>query len=59
MVLKMLWHRAKDVPDVHALLTVRGDGFDADYACETLAGLLPDDDPRLAELDDLIARYCG
>jgi len=59
VVLKMLWRRPKDVPDVHSLLAAGGKDFDADYARTTLGAILPDDDPRHAELADWIARFGG
>lgn len=59
VVLKMLWRRPKDVPDVHNLIAAGGNAFDADYARSTLAGILPDDDPRHAELADWIRRFGG
>jgi len=59
VVLKMLWRRAKDVPDIHALLVLAGDDFDTTSATETLASILPDDDPRHAELADWIDRFAG
>lgn len=56
IVLKMLWHRAKDVPDVHALIATT-DGLDRDYMRDTLASILPDGDPRHAEIEDLLERF--
>jgi hypothetical protein len=57
VVLKLLWRRAKDVPDIHALLALAGSRFDAAYAREALASILPPDDPRHAELLDLVRRF--
>jgi hypothetical protein len=59
VVLKMLWHRAKDVPDVHALLTAGGARIDREYVASTLDSILPADDPRHAEMRDLFARFAG
>lgn len=56
IVLKMLWHRAKDVPDVHALIATTEE-LDRAYIKETLSGILPDGDPRHAEVDDLLRRF--
>jgi len=56
VVLKMLWRRQKDVPDIHSLLAAARD-FDARYVQSTLESILPDDDPRHAELADWIRRY--
>lgn len=56
VVLKMLWRRPKDIPDIHSLLAASRN-FDADYVRSTLASILSDDDPRHAELADWIRRY--
>lgn len=56
IVLKCLWHRAKDVPDIHALLAA-AESLDERYVRETLRTLLPADDPRHDELEDLIRRF--
>lgn len=53
VVLKMLWHRAKDVADLHALVAL-GAGLHRDFVRATLRSLLPGDDPRLAELESLL-----
>lgn len=54
--LKMLWHRAKDVPDVHALIATTKE-LNRAYIQETLSGILPDRDPRHAEIEDLLRRF--
>lgn len=56
IVLKMLWRRAKDVPDVHALIA-GAPGLDAGYVQRTLGAILPADDPRHAELQAWLARF--
>ncbi len=56
IVLKMLWHRAKDVPDVHALIATTAD-LDGRYIAETLGGILPERDLRHAEIEDLLRRF--
>ncbi|HEX5138182.1 MAG TPA: DUF6036 family nucleotidyltransferase [Planctomycetota bacterium] len=56
VVLKVLWHRQKDIPDILSLLAAARD-FDAAYVRSTLASILPADDPRHAELADWIGRY--
>ncbi len=56
IVLKMLWRRAKDVPDVHALIATTAD-LDSRYIAETLKGILPAGDPRHAEIQDLLRRF--
>ena len=56
VVLKTLWHRAKDVPDVHALIATTKE-LDRAYIQETLSTILPDHDPRHAEIKDLLKRF--
>jgi len=56
IVLKMLWHRAKDVPDVHALIATTK-ALDRPYIRDTLSSILPDGDPRHAEIEDLLRRF--
>ena len=56
VVLKMLWRRPKDIPDIHSLLAASRD-FDAGYVRSTLASILPEDDARHAELAEWIRRY--
>lgn len=58
VVLKMLWRRPKDIPDIHSLLAAARN-LDAEYVRSTLASILPDDDPRHAELADWIRRYAS
>ncbi len=58
VVLKTLWHRAKDVPDLHAILAAVED-LDVRYVTETLGALLPASDPRHTEIADLVRRYRG
>ena len=57
VVLKLLWRRQKDLADIHALLQLAGERFDATYARETVSSILPDDDPRHEELRSLIERF--
>jgi hypothetical protein len=59
VVLKLLWRRAKDVPDVQALLSLAGASFDTGYARATLGSILPDTDPRHAEFEALVKRFAG
>jgi len=56
IVLKMLWHRAKDVPDVHALIATTEEQ-DRSYIQETLSSILPDGDPRHAEIEEFLRRF--
>jgi hypothetical protein len=53
-VLKVLWFRPKDVADL-LVLAALGARLDGDYIRRTLAGLLPADDPRHAEVQRLLA----
>ena len=57
IVLKMLWHRSKDVPDVEAMIVAGGAGLDREYVRRTLRSLIPDADGRHAELDRMLERY--
>ncbi len=50
IVLKMLWHRTKDVPDVHALVAAAAGTLDREYVVRTLDALLPESDARHAEM---------
>ncbi len=59
VVLKLLWHRAKDVPDIHALLAMKGGAIDAGYIKETVRSILPAGDGRHAELESLLQRFAG
>ena len=53
-VLKALWFRPKDVADLHVLATI-GDRLDRNYVRKKLRELLPADDPRVAEVDRILA----
>ncbi len=50
LVLKMLWRRAKDIADVHALAALAPGRVDTSYVESTLRSILPDGDPRVAEV---------
>ena len=56
VILKLLWRRAKDVADLHALIAATAD-LDADFVRETLADILPPEDPRLTEFEELFTRF--
>jgi predicted nucleotidyltransferase len=56
VVLKMLWHRAKDVPDVHALIATAKD-LDGEYVRRTLAEIVPPGDARHAEVAEWLRRF--
>lgn len=53
-VIKVLWHREKDVGDLRVLAAL-GAQLDREYIRRTLEGLLPPDDPRHAEVERLLA----
>jgi hypothetical protein len=53
VVLKMLWRRAKDVADVHALVPLLT-ASEREFVRATLGSILPADDPRLPEIDRLL-----
>ncbi len=57
VILKLLWRRLKDIPDIHALLQLAGKRFDSLYAERTLSSILPEEDPRHAELRLLVERF--
>ena len=57
VVLKMLWRRAKDVADVQSLLSARHASIDWAYIRGALSTLLPDRDPRHAEIAALERRF--
>ncbi len=59
LVLKLLWHRAKDVADLHALVAARGADLDAAYVEATLRSLLPVADARHAEWAGIARRFRG
>jgi hypothetical protein len=56
VVLKMLWRRAKDIPDIQALIA-NTESLDGEYIRESLANILPAEDPRHAETEDLLERF--
>jgi hypothetical protein len=56
VILKMLWRRAKDVADLHALIAATPE-IDVDFIRETLRGILPPEDERLTGFEDLLQRF--
>lgn len=56
IVLKMLWRRAKDIADVHALVALARGRADVAYVERTLRSILPDGDPRIAEVLGILRR---
>lgn len=56
IVLKMLWYRTKDIPDVHALVS-SSPRLDADFIRATLRAILPDENPKHAALEEILQRF--
>ncbi len=54
-MLKLLWFRAKDVPDLYALAAFRSGPLDLGYVARTLRGVFPDDHPRLADWERIMS----
>jgi len=50
VILKFLFHRAKDVADIQAILATQADRLDRAYLTSTLRSVLPAEDPRHREL---------
>jgi hypothetical protein len=57
VVLKLLWRRAQDVIDVQRVIAANRSTLDAAYVRETLRSILPDDDPRHAELEAYLKEF--
>jgi len=53
ILLKLLWRRARDVADIQALVAA-APALDAEYLRATLRGIVPGDDGRIDELDELL-----
>ncbi|MEN8148246.1 MAG: nucleotidyltransferase [Planctomycetota bacterium] len=56
VILKLLWRRAKDLADLQALVAATPD-LDAEFVRATLAEILPAEDPRRAEFEDLVSKF--
>lgn len=54
IILKMLFHRTKDIADVKALIAIRKDKLDTKYIKDTLPSIIPSTDSRISELDELL-----
>jgi len=50
VLLKLLFHRTKDIADIKAILATQKGSLDLQYLQDALEGLLPRDDARRAEL---------
>ncbi len=59
LILKMLWRRAKDLADVHALAALAAGRVDPAYIASTLRSILPTDDPRVAEVLGILRDATG
>ena len=59
IVLKMLWRRAKDFADVHALAALGRGRIDVGYVEGTLRSILPAGDSRIAEAIDILRPGAG
>lgn len=55
-VFKLLFFRPKDLVDLERLLQIRGDDFDAAFVREAVAGMMGEDDDRIAAWDAIVAR---
>jgi hypothetical protein len=56
-VFKLLFHRGKDVVDLERLIAVQGGAIDAAYVRARVAGMLGEDDPRVATWDRLWSEH--
>lgn len=54
IVLKLLFHRPKDIIDVERIVAVRGASLDRDYVRNWLVDCVGDDDYRVSEWDTLV-----
>lgn len=54
VVLKLLWHRPKDLADLAPLVAVRYPKLDLEYVRTTLDSVLPDATPESAEIERVV-----
>jgi hypothetical protein len=59
VILKLLFHRAKDIADIQLLVATRAERLDRTYLTSTLEGLLPAEDPRHRELAQWLQASAG
>ena len=59
IILKMIWRRAKDLADVHALAALARGRIDGGYVERTLRSILPTGDSRIAETLGILRRTTG
>ena len=53
ILLKLFWRRGQDVVDIRSLVAA-AESLDGEYMRATLSSIVPDDDPRIEELDRLL-----
>ena len=51
LVLKLLWHRPKDVADLAPLVATRWPRLELAYVCRTVESIEPDPAPKVAEIE--------
>ena len=56
ILLKLLWRRGQDVVDIRSLVAAAV-SLDGEYMRATLDSIVPDDDPRIEELDSLLQSF--
>ena len=56
-VFKLMFFRAKDLVDLQRLLAVQGTRLDAAYVRRSIAGMMGEDDERVAKWDELVAAH--
>lgn len=54
IILKMIFHRTKDIADIKAIISVQGQKLDRDYIEETVQKIFPAGDSRVKELEELL-----
>lgn len=57
IILKLLFHRTKDIADIKAIIATQAHRVDKDYIMKTLPSLLLPNDARLKEIKELIICY--
>lgn len=57
IILKLLFHRSKDIGDIKGILATHSTKIDKGYIMKTLPILVSKDDSRLKEIEELLTRY--
>ena len=57
VVFKLLFYRAKDLVDIEKLVAVQGEDLDRAYIRGWMVDMMGNDDERVDEWDDIVARY--